>query len=111
MKKTMALVLSFMMISTYALAAVVDGSPDARRRARRSEVKVIKERMREERKSAGPKGPSAWSSFWKKEGVRSGVSNTGTAVSDFAKKMNPAPFFKDQNEKYKARKAAQSASS
>lgn len=55
-----------------------------------------------EKSNPSPKKPG----FWDREGERSGLSGTGQGISGFLKKLNPAPFFKNQQEKYEARKAA-----
>ena len=71
------------------------------------EIKALKEKQRAERE-ANRKNPPAVdkNSFWHKEGERSGLSGTGSGISGFIKKMNPAPFFKNQQEKYNERKTA-----
>ena len=44
--------------------------------------------------------------FWEKEAERSGFSQLNNRAS-FLSYLNPMPFFKTQDEQYKARKAAQ----
>ena len=101
MKKLVALILlSFV----FQLNAYADG-PDDARKAHREEMKKIKAEM----KAARPKTaePSKMSDFWKKEGERSGMSQwNASKAGDFFKNLNPAPFFQEQDKKYKERKAA-----
>jgi len=85
-------------------------SPEEEKQARYDEMKNIKQAQREAREAekknpelAAKKGPS----FWDKEAERSGLN--GNRVGNFFHNLNPVPFFKDQTEKYKARKAASSA--
>ncbi len=73
------------------------------------EMKKLKEQQRTER-LANKKNPQPEnkSGFWHKEGERSGLGGSGNRMGNFVKSMNPAPFFKNQQEKYNARKAASS---
>ena len=108
MKKAivLSLVLSFACANAFAV------SPTEEQKARYEEMKKIKAAQREERVAgkAGQKEGKAEKrkpGFWDKEADRSGLSRA--SASNFFKNLNPAPFFKDQQEKYKARKAASEA--
>ena len=70
------------------------------------EIKKLKAEQRTARE-ANKKNPSPvnQNSFWHKEGERSGLSGTGSSAGNFLKNLNPVPFFKNQQEKYNARKA------
>jgi len=71
------------------------------------EMKALKDKQRAERE-ANRKNPPAVNknSFWHKEGERSGLGGTGEGFGAFVKKLNPVPFFKNQQEQYNARKTA-----
>ncbi len=73
---------------------------------RYQELKKLKEQQRAERE-ANKKNPKQvnTSGFWYKEGERSGLGGSGNRVSNFVKALNPAPFFKNQQDKYNARKS------
>lgn len=108
MKKLTAL---FLMVLILGAALPVSAmTPKEQEQARRQEMKVIKDRQRAEKearklaKEAGKETPHE-KSFWEKEGERSGLGNSGNGIGQFVRNLNPAPFFKDQEEKYKARKA------
>ena len=104
MKRIIALLTLVIFISATAFAAE---GPDAAHQQHREEMKKIKQEMRQNRKAnPEPKAPSKMDQFWKKEGERSGLGNTGGSMGAWAKNLNPMPFFKNQNEQYKARKAA-----
>ncbi len=66
-------------------------------------IKAYKKQKREQ-KATSPATASAVSEFWKKEGERSGLSHTGSNLSTFVKSLNPAPFLKQKEEAYNARK-------
>ena len=103
MKKTFALILSLIVVSgTFAHAE----TPEEARKGHYLEMKKIKDSMRENKKSeiSNPSAPSHASEFWKKEGERSGLGNTGNRMGTFFKNLNPAPFFKDQQDRYNSRK-------
>ena len=71
------------------------------------EIKKLKEKQRAEREANKKNSPPAdKNGFWQKEGERSGLGGTGSSIGNFLSNLNPAPFFKDQQEKYNARKAA-----
>ncbi|MGH7197167.1 MAG: hypothetical protein ACREH5_00265 [Candidatus Omnitrophota bacterium] len=108
MKKAvvLSLILSFASASAFAL------SPLEEKEARYEEMKKIKTVQREAReaKKAGRKEEKMKKTepgFWDKEAERSGLGRA--SASNFFKNLNPAPFFRDQQEKYKARKAASEA--
>jgi hypothetical protein len=106
MKKIMilALMMAFVVSQAYA---VTDNSPSAVEREHRKEMKKVKDAQREARRNAPPKAKSDENSFWAKEGVRSGFTQTGDGMKNVFTNMNPVPFFKSQEDAYKARKAAQ----
>ena len=70
------------------------------------EIKKLKAQQRADREAnrSNPKSEDK-SSFWYKEGQRSGLSNTGSGAGNFFKNLNPVPFFKNQQERYNSRKA------
>ena len=105
MKKIGIWTLASLFMSVTVLAAVE--GPDAARYAHRQDIKKIKATLREAKKNAPPevKQPSKMDLFWKKEGERSGLGNTGSGAGNFFRNMNPVPFFKRQEEQYNARKA------
>ena len=71
------------------------------------EIKKLKAEQRAAREANKKNSPQAdKNSFWHKEGERSGFSGTGSGAGNFLKNLNPVPFFKNQQEKYNARKAA-----
>lgn len=107
MKKLVLFVSLFTLVSSASFAEAVRVGPDADRAARREEMKLIKQKMRQQEASA-PKTntPSKWGQFWAKEGERSGLGQSGNGASKFFQNLNPAPFFKNQQERYEQRKAA-----
>ncbi len=110
MKRLTALFLMILILGT--ALPVLAMNPQEEEKAHRQEMKAVKDKQRAEKeakklvKAKDKEGPHE-KSFWEKEGERSGLGNSGNGVGQFIKKLNPAPFFKDQNEKYKARKAKQ----
>ena len=112
MRKISAFFVIILFSATNVFAATNNVGPDAERNARREQVRTLKKAQREAH-AAGPKdqnaGPSKMQSFWKKEGERSGLDGSGNRLGSFVKNLNPAPFFKDQQEKYNARKKAAGA--
>ena len=104
MKKAVILSLSIFICAS-ALAAE---GPEAERQQHREEMKKIKQEMRQKRQAipASAKVPTQMDRFWQKEGERSGLGNTGERMGNWLKNLNPMPFFKNQDEQYKARKAA-----
>ena len=107
MKRVIALLSMFVFLSASAYAVERVG-PDAAREAHRQEMKKIKDAQRQNRKSSTDtaKTPSKMDEFMKKEGDRSGLGSMGERMGNWTKNLNPMPFFKQQNEAYKARKAA-----
>ena len=108
MKRITALFLMIMILGVVLPVSAM--SPQEQEKARRQEMKIIKDKQRAEKearklaKVEGKEGPHE-KSFWEKEGERSGFGNPGNGIGQFVKNLNPAPFFKDQEDKYKARKA------
>ena len=83
-------------------------TPEEVKEARFKEVKAIKEKQRQEREAMKTSAPSAEKKapgFWEKEGERSGLGGGGSRTRQFLRNLNPVPFFKEQKEKYEARKA------
>ena len=73
------------------------------------EMKQIKKAQREAKaaqKASGTKPETKWSKFWKNEGERSGLGQSTSGAGTFIHSLNPAPFFKSQQEAYNARKAS-----
>ena len=106
MKKAVALLSLSVFVCTIAFAENMDG-PDAARKMHREEMKKVKQEMRANRPAKEtPKEPTKMDKFWQKEGERSGLGNTGERAGNWVKNLNPMPFFKNQEEQYKARKAA-----
>ena len=111
MKKLVVWSLFLMMFTTSGFALAVEG-PDAAREAHRKEMKSVKDaqrQTREAKKSTAQNPADKKPGFWDKEGERSGLGNSGNRVGTFFKNLNPVPFFKDQQEKYNARKAGTAA--
>lgn len=102
MRKFFAATLALALFSAPAFARTYEG-PDAARHAHRAEKAA-------ERKARGPEmreehaNKDAGNSFWKREGERSGLGNSGERVGSFFKRLNPMPFLVDQEKKYNERK-------
>ena len=99
--------LSLFAVSFTAVSAFASQmSPDEARAAHRAEVKVIKKAQREARADVKntPRGQA--NGFWKREAERSGFANIGSPAKILGN-LNPVPFFKEKNDRYKARKAAE----
>ena len=108
MKKAVFLSLSLILVCATAFAL----SPEEEKQARYDEMKKIKAAQRETRiagKEARKEGRAEKGEpgFWDKEAERSGLNRM--SAPNFFKNLNPAPFFQDQQEKFKARKAASEA--
>ncbi len=83
-------------------------TPDEAKQAHVKEMKEIKEKQRHERetmKTVASSGEKKAPGFWEKEGERSGLGGSGSSACKFFKNLNPVPFFKEQRERYDARKA------
>ncbi len=104
MKKIVALLFCFAFLSTQAFAVMSE-----EQKVKYLEMKAIKDKQRIEREAkkaseasgtAAPKEPT----FWQREAKRAGIGrwNMGQAL----KNLNPAPFFKEQKERYEERQAA-----
>lgn len=112
MKKLIALflVMGFVGMCRPAFAM----TPEEEKKAHFDAMKAVKEKQRAEREtekkndSSKPSGPHE-KSFWEKEGERSGLGGSGNRMGNIFKNLNPVPFFKDQEERYKARKAGTAA--
>ena len=106
MKKSVLLSVLLVLALAAPLFAADAVGPDAEREAHYQEMKAIKAAQREaHKKDAGATAQSS-NGFWHKEAERSGLSRLGNAGNWF-QNLNPMPFFKSQDEQYKARKAAQ----
>ena len=102
MKKTAFLILA-VLLSSATLSYAAETSPY-------DEMKAIKAKQRTERQAhkaavtSGTAELSKMQQFWKKEGERSGLH--APDVTGFLKNLNPAPFFKNKQEEYNARKTS-----
>ena len=109
MKRIAVLFLALFLMQ--ATSPVFAQSPEELREVRFHEIKAIKDKQRAERDAkkkeliANPNAPHE-KGFWEKEGERSGLGGNGNRFGTIMKNLNPVPFFKDQDEKYKARKAS-----
>ena len=105
MKKITALVLFLSFFSFCGVSFAV--SPEQESNPHYKEMKALKEKQRIERE-AEKKNPTANKNgqpgFWEKEGERSGLGGSSSRAGTFLKNMNPVPFFKEQKERYDARK-------
>ena len=83
-------------------------TPEEAKEARFKEVKAIKEKQRAEREAEKKNPPASQKDgqpgFWEKEGERSGLGGSGNRAGAFFKNLNPVPFFKEQDDRYQARK-------
>ncbi len=105
MKKIVAGILFLMCFVFYGTSFAL--TPEEAREAHFKEMKEIKDKQRQER-AIEKKNPSPKSNvpgFWEKEGERSGLGGTSSRMGNFFKNLNPVPFFKEQQERYDARKA------
>ena len=82
-------------------------TPEEAKQAHFKEMKEIKEKQRQERETIKKSSPAKSNvpGFWEKEGERSGLTESGSGAGKFLKNLNPVPFFKEQKERYEARKA------
>lgn len=106
MKKAIFTLLALTLVATGAYA---DPKTDAEKKYQ--EMKAIKDAQRAERlkkkegvaTGAVKKEPT----FWDREAERSGLGRMNAGgVGTWVQNLNPMPFFKSQDEQYKARKAA-----
>ena len=101
-KKVIIPVLVLLLACGHAFAAV---GADAEREAHRKEMKVIKDAQRVAHQNQPKVDKNKAPGFWDKEAERSGFSRVGNP-GGFLKNLNPMPFFKSQDEQFRARKAA-----
>ncbi len=82
-------------------------SPEEAKEAHFKQMKELKDKQRVEREAAKTNAPAKSNGqpgFWDKEGERSGLGGSGSRMGNFVKNLNPVPFFKEQKERYDARK-------
>lgn len=104
MKRTTSVfILAALLLSS---APVFSAPPGTAEYERMKAYKAEQRKLREERKAAGPSAEKKAPGFWDREAERSGLAQTGGGVGNVFKNMNPVPFFKEQRERYEARKAA-----
>ena len=106
MKKMTVGILLFMFFAFQGVSFAM--TPEDVRQAHFKEIKEIKEKQRQEKQAMKNNPPASVKKapgFWEKEGERSGLGGTGSRTSQFFKNLNPVPFFKEQRERYDARKA------
>lgn len=89
--------------SAWAISGADNAAPQSEEQlqSHRAELKQYKESLKTKKQNASPKTEG----FWSKEGVRSGLSETGNNVKSWFSSLgrNPANFFKDQERKYNER--------
>ena len=106
MKKVTAIVLFLSFFAFHGILFAM--TPEEAKEARFKEVKAIKEKQRAEREAEKKNPPASQKSgqpgFWEKEGERSGLGGSGNRAGTFFKNLNPVPFFKEQDDRYQARK-------
>lgn len=97
------IVLALMALTFIATSTALAMTPEEAREARRLELKEIKKAQRaaREQKKNVPQGEAK--GFWAKEADRSGLSSMKNPIGVLPN-LNPMPFFKQQQEQYKARK-------
>ena len=108
MKRITALLLMILMVGASLPARAM--TPAEQQKAHFQEMKAIKDKQRvdrdaEKKNEAANSNAKKEKGFWEKEGERSGLGG-GNRAGHFLSNLNPVPFFKDQDERYKARKAA-----
>lgn len=87
-------------------------SPEEAREAHRNQMRKIKAEQRTAREAARNNPQAAADKapgFWEREGERSGLGMSGERAKGFFKNLNPVRFFKEQEEKYEARKTGQAS--
>ena len=101
MRKVAVWVVLMSMGAGSAFARAIEG-PDAARYLHRQEVAAA-------RKARGPHivspAEEKRAAFWKNEGERSGMSHWSSGASNILHSLNPVPFLKEQDRRYKERKA------
>lgn len=107
MKKLSMILAAALLVSAPAFAV----SPEEAQQAKYQEMVKIKQAQREakEARKQGLAGGAIEKkeTFWDREGKRSGFDRfNGQGVGNVFKNMNPVPFFKDQQDRYQARKTA-----
>ncbi|OIO36112.1 MAG: hypothetical protein AUJ72_06135 [Candidatus Omnitrophica bacterium CG1_02_46_14] len=105
MKKLIVGILFCMGFSFFGVAYSM--TPEEAKEAHFKEVKAVKEKQRAAReatKASSSANEKKAPGFWEKEGERSGLGGSGSRMGQFIKNLNPVPFFKEQREKYDARK-------
>lgn len=106
MRKLMAMVLFLGM----ACGTVFALTPAEEKEMKFQEMKKIKDAQRVERdamksgNASQAAEPTKMSRFWQKEGERSGLGNSRSRMGNFLGNLNPVPFFKEQQDRYEARK-------
>lgn len=109
MKKVAVLLFMLMFSCGTAFAEAAKVGYDAVREQRRAEMKTIKAEQRakrEQAKTAATPAVKKEKGFWEKEAERSGLAESKGGAASIFRNLNPAPFFKNQAEQYKARKTA-----
>ena len=99
MKKVISLLVTVLFLTgSFGLAlAAQRGTPEYEK------LKEFKKAQRV-KKETTPATASAVSEFWKKEGERSGFSQTGASISNFFQNLNPTPFLNEKEKQYNSRK-------
>jgi hypothetical protein len=108
MKQQTALVLVFSLFAAPAFAATQTlAGPDAARQTHRAQlIEERRARGPEAERAKTPAEESKMAKFWKNEGERSGLGNTGNRAGNFLRNLNPVPFFAEQDRRYKERQAS-----
>ena len=99
-KRTGIFIALVVLISASSAMAAERGTPEYER------LKEYKKAQREGKGTPGAASGKKAPGFWEKEGERSGLGSTGSNVGNFFRNLNPAPFFKNQEERYQQRKTA-----
>lgn len=107
MKKTLAMLSVLAIAFPAAAQARTYTGPDAARHERRQAMIEERRARGEESSRTAPAAKAEGEGFWAREAKRSGVSEW--KPGNFIRNLNPAPFFKEQKERYEARKAQANA--
>ena len=102
MKKAILTALALTLVCTGAYA---DPKSDAETRYKEVKARKDAQRVARHNKPAEQAPKKTEPNFWQKEGERSGISRIGGGPN-FLERLNPMPFFKSQDDQYRARKAA-----